>query len=124
MKSEKGQSMVETALILPILVIMLFGIVDFGRLLHAYLALDHAGREAARAISIQEDPPTVLATTKNSLKNKNIDAIVKIKETKIESGKPVTVIITHNFKFITPLVSFINGLKDYSIENSTVMRVE
>ena len=32
MKSQKGQAIVETALILPILLMLLFGITDFGRL--------------------------------------------------------------------------------------------
>ena len=52
MKSQKGQAIVEIALILPILLMLLFGITDFGRLFHAYLTLDHAGREAARVASV------------------------------------------------------------------------
>ncbi len=55
MKSEKGQSLVEFALVLPVLVMLLFGITDFGRAFHAYLTIDHAGREAARAASIGEN---------------------------------------------------------------------
>ena len=44
MKSQKGQAIVETALILPILLMLLFGITDFGRIFHVYLTLDHAGK--------------------------------------------------------------------------------
>jgi hypothetical protein len=36
------------ALVLPILLLLLFGIVEFGRLLHAQLQLQHAAREGAR----------------------------------------------------------------------------
>ena len=39
MKSEKGQSLVEFALVIPLLILLLFGIVDFGRIFHAYLTL-------------------------------------------------------------------------------------
>ena len=60
MKSEKGQSMVEFALIIPIFILLLFAILDFGRVFHAYLTIDHAGREAARAASIGKDNTTVI----------------------------------------------------------------
>ena len=61
MKSQKGQAIVETALILPILLMLLFGITDFGRLFHAYLTLDHAGREAARAASVGTEDGVILS---------------------------------------------------------------
>ncbi len=60
MKSQKGQAIVETALILPILLMLLFGITDFGRLFHAYLTLDHAGREAARAASVGTEDGVII----------------------------------------------------------------
>lgn len=53
MKTEKGQTLVETALMLPVLLLLLFGIVDFGRIIFTYLTLDHAGREAVRYASVQ-----------------------------------------------------------------------
>ncbi len=55
MKSEKGQSLVEFALILPLLLLLVIGIIDFGRVFHAYITIDHAGREAARKASIETD---------------------------------------------------------------------
>ena len=56
MKSERGQSLVEFALVVPVLLLLLFGIIDFGAsFLTASLTIDHAGREAARAASIGEN---------------------------------------------------------------------
>jgi hypothetical protein len=40
-RSEKGQSMVEFALVVPLLIVLLFGIVDISRLFHASLTIDH-----------------------------------------------------------------------------------
>jgi hypothetical protein len=45
---QKGQGLVEFALILPLLLLMVFGIVEFGRIFQAYLTVQHAAREAAR----------------------------------------------------------------------------
>ena len=46
--SSRGQSMVEFALILPILMFLLAGFFDLGRVVLAHDALGHAAREAAR----------------------------------------------------------------------------
>jgi Flp pilus assembly protein TadG len=47
-RSESGASMVEFALIAPILFLFLFGIIDFGRALFQYNNLTNAAREGAR----------------------------------------------------------------------------
>lgn len=45
---EKAQAMIELALTLPLLLILMFGIIEFGRLLFVYSAVITATREAAR----------------------------------------------------------------------------
>jgi Flp pilus assembly protein TadG len=49
----RGQSLVEFALVVPIFILMLFGLVDMGRLVHANSALSQAAREGARVASVQ-----------------------------------------------------------------------
>jgi len=44
----RAQSLVEFALIAPVLFLLLFGILEFGLLLHAYITMQHAVDEAAR----------------------------------------------------------------------------
>lgn len=51
-RSEKGQAMVEMALILPVLILIIGGIVDFGWLFYNKLALNNAAREGARYAAI------------------------------------------------------------------------
>jgi Flp pilus assembly protein TadG len=48
----QGQSLVETAMLLPLLSLMLIGIVEFGFLLYAHVQVANAAREAARAASL------------------------------------------------------------------------
>ncbi len=45
---ERGQALVEFALVLPVLLIMLLGIIDFARAWNVYQVLTDAGREGAR----------------------------------------------------------------------------
>jgi len=47
-KNEKGQSLVEFALVLPILVLLILGIIDFGMIFHGYVTVNTAAREGAR----------------------------------------------------------------------------
>ena len=47
-KGRLGQTLIEFALILPVLLLLLFGIIEFGAAFHAWLTLEHAAREAAR----------------------------------------------------------------------------
>lgn len=50
-KKTRGQSLVEFALTLPILLMLLSGLVEFGFMLNDYLAIVDASREAARKAS-------------------------------------------------------------------------
>ena len=45
---EKAQSMVEFALVFPVLLLLIYGIIEFGRLLFIYTAVTTSSREAAR----------------------------------------------------------------------------
>lgn len=52
-KSEEGQAMVEFAIVLPLLLMILCGIIDFGWLFYNQLNVDNASREAARAVCVE-----------------------------------------------------------------------
>lgn len=51
---ERGASLVELALVAPILFTLLFGIVDFGLILHDDIGIQQGVREAARQASVAE----------------------------------------------------------------------
>ena len=48
MSRQKGQTLVEFALILPILLLVIFVIIESGRIFQAYITVQHAAREGAR----------------------------------------------------------------------------
>jgi Flp pilus assembly protein TadG len=51
-KRAGGQSLVEMALVIPILVMLLTGVFEFGLLLYAHVQVSNAAREAGRAASL------------------------------------------------------------------------
>lgn len=54
--TDKGAAIVEMALITPFLILLLLGIVEFGWLFTQNLDVKHGAREAARMVSVNEDP--------------------------------------------------------------------
>lgn len=53
--NDRGAAAVEFALVLPLLLLLLFGIIDFGRAYHSKVTLTHAAREGARALALAPD---------------------------------------------------------------------
>src|SRR5579863_1704830 len=53
-RDEKGASLVEFVLILPIFALLLFGIVDFGMVFGGYISVQNEVNAAARAVSLDE----------------------------------------------------------------------
>lgn len=54
-ESERGAAAVEFALVFPLLVLILFGIVEFGSIYNAQLMLTSAAREGARTMAVTGD---------------------------------------------------------------------
>ena len=69
--SQKGASAVEFALVLPLLMLITFGIIEFGMFIYNQQVLTNASREGARA-GIVASSPRVPATGTNS-----IDSVVQ-----------------------------------------------
>ncbi|MEG9249038.1 TadE/TadG family type IV pilus assembly protein [Arthrobacter sp. Soc17.1.1.1] len=52
---ERGAAAVEMALVLPILILLLLGIMEFGRAFNAQVTLTNAAREGVRVMAISKD---------------------------------------------------------------------
>ncbi len=71
MKRQKGQAIVEFALVLPLFFMFLWGIIYTGLLYRDYLTLSNLARESARAASIQGPTyyESIRTTNKNQVQN-------------------------------------------------------
>jgi Flp pilus assembly protein TadG len=58
-RRQRGQSLVETAVIVPILLLLVAAVVDFGRIFDAYIVLTNAVREGARYGTLRDPQPPV-----------------------------------------------------------------
>lgn len=60
-EGRRGQSLVEFALVLPILLILLLGILDFGRAIFAYNSVSNGARSGARVAIVNQDIDDITA---------------------------------------------------------------
>ena len=61
-RDDRGASALEFALVVPVLLVLIFGMIEFGLVFQAQLALTHAAREGARLASVNKyNAATVVA---------------------------------------------------------------
>lgn len=126
LKSERGQGTVELAISLAVLLIILIGIIDFGRIFHANLALNHAGREAARVMSVGSPDTEIISIVRSQsmgLDTNKISVSISPSAANRRRGSYGTVHLSYRLETFTPFVS--NFLPNpFVINNRTVARIE
>lgn len=130
-KDETGQAMVEFALVLPILLLIVCGIIDFGWLFYNQLAVNNICREGARyaAVNTAEDYSTepirkhIERTADSTYTVNDVDISVNYTSPLDPLSGDVTVEVKTQFKFITPLLSpFLGETK--TLDSKIIMKVE
>jgi Flp pilus assembly protein TadG len=105
---DRGAAAVEFALVLPLLLLIVFGIIDFGRALNAQITLTQAAREGARLAALGQ--PGVVSRTQSAATGLSP---VSVSVTSCPAGAGpadnATVTASYTFSFITP-VGAIAGL--------------
>ncbi|TWH46825.1 TadE-like protein [Sporomusa sp. KB1] len=105
-KQNRGQAMVETALILPVILLILFAIVEFGMVLNQYLVLTAAAREGARTAAVSDDTAARVAVAEAvaSISNVGLQVSIAYPGDKREQGKSVTVTVSKPIEVTTPVI--------------------
>ncbi len=63
---DRGASAVEFALVAPVLILMLLGIIAFGHAFHVQSVLSNAARDGVRVMALTDSPADARATTVSS----------------------------------------------------------
>ncbi|WP_035787822.1 TadE/TadG family type IV pilus assembly protein [Clostridium ljungdahlii] len=126
LKNEKGQALVEFAIILPILLLIVMGIVQFGMVINSYITIENASREGARAGiigSTDQEIQYLIVTTSPNLDPKNLTVTITPSESSRRSGDSLIVKVTYKYNLTVPIISslFNNVIV---LNGQTTMRVE
>jgi Flp pilus assembly protein TadG len=106
-----GQALVETALVLPVLLIILLGLFDFGRAVYAYNAISNAAREASRVAIVNQNNAVVVAEGRRAalgLDPNSVDVIFPAPPCNL-IGCAATVTVEHDWQAITPIIGNLIG---------------
>jgi len=121
-KFQNGQSLVEFALILPVFVVVLLGIMEFGRLWEVSNILTSAAREGVRVAAVTEpDAAKATSAAQTVLSVGRItNATITVSGPNASNEVSVTIAIVY-----TPLTgSIIPGFSSFTLSRSTTMRWE
>jgi hypothetical protein len=131
-RRQDGQAMTEFALILPILMVIVAGLLGFGRVFFYWIQANHVANETARWAIVDRNPyapdgasppgtggETLQEHAADSATVEFADARVCITRTGTEVGDPLEVTVSKPFSFVPIL-----DIGTITIQASSTMRVE
>ncbi len=119
------------ALVLPILVLLVFGIIEFGRVLYTYMIVTDLSREGARKGAVGGRDSEIVTTVEDNAgaaglditdPNFTVDVTPASAGTRAR-GTSVTVTVSYPVDIIAPVIGGIIG-DPYIVTARTTMRVE
>ncbi|MHC1682227.1 MAG: TadE/TadG family type IV pilus assembly protein [Clostridiaceae bacterium] len=126
LKNQKGQSLVEFAIILPLLLLIVMAIIEFGMMLNSYITIQSASREGARTAIVGSsniEIQNLIVNTTPNLKASQLTINITPNESSRKSGEPLTVKLTYNYDLTVPIISSLfNNVIVLNAE--TTMRIE
>jgi Flp pilus assembly protein TadG len=112
-RAENGTQTVEFALLLPVLLLLIFGMIDFGRGYFSWLIITNGAREGARAASVGKPLTTISTRVQAAVTGLPVGSVTTgtcpttagalcISAVNVQggSGTSVTVHVTYNFSFL------------------------
>lgn len=125
-KDESGQSMVEIALVLPVLLLLLVGMFDFGRIFYTYTHLHLAAQETVRVGGLGGSDNEIITFAKDYANVKdpeNLEVSVSPDDSTRKSGDYITVTIKYPMDYITPFISSLLS-SSFEVHTESTIRVE
>ncbi|MDN5293987.1 MAG: hypothetical protein PWQ91_690 [Eubacteriales bacterium] len=116
----------EFALVLPLLLLLLLGIIEFGRIFNAYLIVTSASREGARYGAAGASDSEIVAKVKDAvmiLDEDKVTVTITPSQSYRVRGTEIKVTVEYPVPLYDPIVSQLVG-NPVVVRGETVMRVE
>jgi Flp pilus assembly protein TadG len=102
--SDRGAAAVEFALLLPLLLLIVFGIIDFGRAINAQVTLTQAAREGARLVALGQ--PNITSRTQaaaTGLSPVTVTVVTACPAGSAQNDTDAVVHVSYQYSFVTPV---------------------
>lgn len=116
-QNENGQSTVEFAMVIPVIVVFILLIIQVGIVVRQKILVTNSSREAARILSVENNSGRASNKVKEIIK----DADVKISRPS-KQGEYLTVIVSDVVESNLPILGML--VPDVTVKSKTTMRVE
>ena len=117
MKQDDGAALVEFAIVLSLLMLILFGIIEFGRAYNAQVTLTHASREGVRVLAITGDADAAAVATRQAADTLDPD-LMDIDTAPCSPGFPTELSVSYPFFLDIPFF----GSRTLTLGATAVMR--
>jgi hypothetical protein len=122
--SSRGQALAEFALVFPLFLLIVFGVVDFGRVVYAYNTLSNASRAGVRLAIVDQNSIMIVDRARaTALGMPPSEVAVDVPApacTKI--GCEIAVTVSYDWTAVTPIVGNVVG--PISLSSTTSMPIE
>ena len=115
--SERGAALVEAAILLPLIVILIFGMIAFARGYNAKVTATHAAREGVRVLAVTGDNTAGENAARTAAATLN-PALLSVSSTTCTPGDPTTLTVNYTFTYDIPVL----GGRTVNISETGVMR--
>lgn len=129
-KNLRGSAIVEMALVLPLFIMLLVGIVEFSRVLMVKQVITNAAREGARAGAINLDDAQALANansvTQSYITSSGVDlGSANVTSIFVTTGGSQGLQVTIDYNYDSLLTPWIPGIPDsFTLRSTAIMRRE
>lgn len=121
---EKGQSLVEFALLLPLLLYLICGIIDFGRVMYTHMQLNLVTQEAVRLGGLGRSDADIRQYALDHVNHPTkVTVTISPTDTIRKPGDYVMVRLEEQIEYITPLMSTVLP-SPYRVVTDSTIRVE
>jgi Flp pilus assembly protein TadG len=126
-KNSKGQSLVEIAIVLPILILIVMGIIEFGLLFNNYIIIANASREGARKAALGGTDSEIIQVIENmttTLELSNMNIYISPSFNSRRHGTQAKVEVAYRASLITPVIGKFFPGGEARLTATSIMRVE
>jgi Flp pilus assembly protein TadG len=132
-RRDRGQAFAEFALVLPVVLVIVMAVADFGRAYSCWVTITNAAREGARlgVTGATADQITQRVQTTVGSAYNNASLAVTPTNAQGASGSDITVTVNYQLAFITPIAALAKLLVStsaipttYTLTSQAVMRIE
>jgi Flp pilus assembly protein TadG len=117
--TSRGSAVVEFALVLPLILALVLGVVEVALVARGQLMVINAAREGAREAAATTDPAAAVAAVRRALGNAGSSARVSVRRPHVV-GEPARVDVVLRYRVAAPLF----GGVPVDLSASATMRVE